>query len=52
VSAATNPDGSHVVIIFNPSEEEKVFELSMKEAQQVVSISPQAIQTIVLNPKK
>jgi glucosylceramidase len=52
VSAATNPDGSHVVIIFNPSEEEKVFELSMKEAQQVVSISPQALQTIVLNPKK
>jgi len=52
VSAATNPDGSHIVIIFNPSEEEKVFELSMKEAQQVVSISPQALQTIVLNPKK
>ncbi|MFN2260801.1 MAG: glycoside hydrolase family 30 beta sandwich domain-containing protein [Psychroflexus sp.] len=48
VSAATNPDGSHVVIVFNPSEEEKVFELNMNEITETISISPQALQTITL----
>ncbi|MBZ9651693.1 glycoside hydrolase family 30 protein [Psychroflexus montanilacus] len=49
VSAATNPDGSHVVIVFNPSEEEKVFALNLDEVSKTISISPQAIQTITLN---
>ncbi|NEV92693.1 glycoside hydrolase family 30 protein [Psychroflexus sp. YR1-1] len=48
VSAATNPDGSHVVIVFNPSKAEKVFDLQLDEAVKRLSISPQAIQTITL----
>ena len=46
VTAATNPDGHHVVIVFNPSEEEKIFNLQLGEATKTISISPQAIQTI------
>jgi glucosylceramidase len=48
VSAATNPDGSHVVIVFNPSEEEKVFELNLSDFKTKISISPQAIQSITI----
>ncbi|WP_033408295.1 glycoside hydrolase family 30 protein [Psychroflexus tropicus] len=48
VSAATNPDGSHVLIVFNPSETEKVFELDIEETSQQISINPQAIQTITI----
>jgi glucosylceramidase len=48
VSAATNPDGSHVVIVFNPSEEEKVFDLNLNDVSRAISISSQAIQTITI----
>ncbi|MBZ9627269.1 glycosyl hydrolase family 30 [Psychroflexus sp. CAK1W] len=48
VSAATNPDGSHVVIVFNPSEEEKVFDLTLEDVTKTISISPQAIQSITI----
>lgn len=48
VSAATNPDGSHVVIVFNPSEEQKVFDLTLNDVSRTISISPQAIQTITI----
>ena len=48
VSAATNPDGSHVVIVFNPSEQEKVFDLTLEQVSKKVSVSPQAIQTITI----
>ena len=48
VSAATNPDGSHVVIVFNPSKQEKVFDLTFEKVSKKVSVSPQAIQTITI----
>jgi glucosylceramidase len=46
VTAATNPDGNHIAIVFNPSQEEKVFKLQLGELTKTISISPQAIQTI------
>lgn len=48
VSAAQNPDNSIAAIVFNPSEEVQVFELTLGEANKVISISPQAIQTIII----
>jgi glucosylceramidase len=52
VSAATNPDGSHAVIVFNTSEEEKVFDLVLEGFKQTLKISPQALQTITLQTKE
>lgn len=52
VSAATNPDGSYAVIVFNISEEEKLFDLELNETKKTISIHPQAIQTIVVNELK
>ncbi|RRO11910.1 glycoside hydrolase family 30 protein [Flavobacteriaceae bacterium 14752] len=48
VTAAQNPDGSIAVIVFNPTEEEKVFELEHQNISKTISISPQALQTIIL----
>ena len=48
VSAATNPDGKHVVIVFNPSENEKIFDLKLGENVKTISINPQALQTIII----
>ncbi len=49
VTAAQNPDGSIAVIILNPTETEKVFELETKDSKQVLSINPQALQTIMID---
>lgn len=48
VTAFTNPDGSHVVVVFNPSEEKKIFDLNLDDVPKTISISPQAIQSITL----
>lgn len=48
VTAVQNPDGSIVVVLFNPSENEK--QISLKANKEVINsgISAKAIQTIVL----
>lgn len=50
-TAAQNPDGTIVVVVFNESKEEKTFKLQLKgRGEQIVRIDPQAIQTIHIQP--
>ncbi len=50
-TAAQNPDGSIVVVVFNESKETKNFTLDLKgRGVQHLSIDPQAIQTIHIQP--
>lgn len=49
VTAAQNPDGSTVVIVFNQGLEIKNFALTLGEKSTSVSINAQAIQTILIN---
>ena len=49
VTAAENPDGTIAVVIFNPNEDPKSFNLSMNGKSNQLSISPKALQTIVIN---
>ncbi|CAN5736727.1 glycoside hydrolase family 30 protein [soil metagenome] len=51
VTAAQNPDGTVAVIVFNPTEQKKDFKISFKKDSFNISISPKAIQTIILNQK-
>ncbi len=48
VTAAQNPDRSIAVVVFNPSEEARSFHLSLADERKLMSISPQAIQTILI----
>ena len=48
VTAAQNPDGSVAVVVFNEGVEHKSFELKTFESTKQISISPQAIQTILI----
>lgn len=48
VTAAKNPDGSIAVLIFNPNENPKAINLSLKEKPTEFSISGKALQTIVI----
>ncbi|GGD56323.1 glycoside hydrolase family 30 protein [Muriicola marianensis] len=48
ITAAKNPDGSIVVVAFNQDHKGKSFDLILGERSQKLSISPQAIQTIVI----
>lgn len=50
VTAAENPDGSIAVVVFNPEESKKDFELLLGENQRQITISGQAIQTMVIKP--
>lgn len=49
VTAAQNPDESIAVVVFNPTMDEKTFNLTLGDKTQVVNISPQALQTIMIN---
>lgn len=49
VTAAENPDGSTAIIVFNPTEQEKVFEIDHLGFSKTISINPQALQTIMIN---
>lgn len=49
VTAAKNPDGSIAVVVFNEGKEGKHFELSLDGTSKKIAISPQAIQTILIN---
>ncbi len=49
-TAAINSDGSIAVVVFNPEQKEKTITLELNGGfNQTISISPQAIQTIVFN---
>ena len=49
VTAAKNPDASIAVVVFNEGTSRKNFKLSLNGLTKTISISPQAIQTIVIN---
>jgi glucosylceramidase len=48
VTAAQNPDGSIAVVVFNPTESEKPFLLSLGDKSTPLKISAKAIQTIAI----
>lgn len=50
VTAARNPDGSVAVVVFNPTEQEKNLAIELGGQAAPLSISKQAIQTIVIKP--
>ncbi|MCA6074660.1 glycoside hydrolase family 30 protein [Fulvivirga sedimenti] len=50
VTAAKNPDGSIVAVVFNPTTEKKNFSLNIGEESSLISINQQAIQTIIIAP--
>ncbi|MEL6558148.1 MAG: glycoside hydrolase family 30 protein [Bacteroidota bacterium] len=52
VTAATNPDGSIAVVVFNEDDEAKQFSLVMGEQKASVTIDAKAIQTILIQSKK
>lgn len=47
VTAARNPDGSLVVVVFNPTESARNLQFSLGEHKAACTISPKAIQTLV-----
>ena len=49
VAAAKNPDESIAVVIFNEGTTPKNFELTHNDLIKNISISPQAIQTIMIH---
>ncbi|MEM6723373.1 MAG: glycoside hydrolase family 30 protein [Bacteroidota bacterium] len=51
VTAAENPDGSIAAVVFNPGEESRTIQLQLNERSTSFSISPKAIQTIVIQNK-
>ncbi len=48
VTAAKNPDGSKVVVVFNPGPEKKQFSISLNETEANLEIDAQAIQTLII----
>lgn len=52
VTAAKNPNNSLSVIVFNEAKTSKSFELQLGKLSRQLTISPQAIQTIVINNPK
>ena len=55
-TAAQNPDGSIVVVVFNEGENKKNFQLNfegvrLRESETKITVDAQAIQTIVIKPK-
>jgi glucosylceramidase len=48
VAAAQNPDGSIAIVVFNPNEKEKAFNISLPNQNVNAVISAKAIQTIVI----
>ncbi|RSK41428.1 glycoside hydrolase family 30 protein [Mangrovimonas spongiae] len=48
VAAVQNPDNSIAVVVFNPTEHQKSFTITLGELSKDISINKQAIQTLVL----
>jgi glucosylceramidase len=51
VTAAENPDGTVAVVVFNPTEKETPYTLSLGEQSTPLNISGKAIQTIFINKR-
>lgn len=51
-TAAHNPDGSIIAVIFNPGEKRKNIRLELPGEYTGISIDRKALQTVVLNPVK
>ncbi|OUR90957.1 glycosyl hydrolase family 30 [Flavobacteriales bacterium 34_180_T64] len=49
VTAASNPDGSFAVVVFNEGMVAKSFQLTLNDQSSLITINAQAIQTIILN---
>lgn len=49
VTAVKNPDGSIAVVVLNQTENAKSFNLSLGETKRTVTISPKALQTILVD---
>ena len=47
-TAAKNPDGSIALVVFNEEKNLKNFNIEMNGIRQIVSIEPQALQTIII----
>jgi glucosylceramidase len=52
VTAANNPDGTIAVVIFNEGLNSKHFTIELNKEEIDISINAQAIQTIIVSPKK
>lgn len=48
-TAAENPNGEVVVIVFNPTSDPESIKIKMSNHSTTVSIAPKALQTIILN---
>ena len=49
VTAALNPDNSITIVLFNEGNDKRSFNLRLGNYSKNISISPQAIQTIIIN---
>ena len=49
VTAAQNPDNSIAVVLFNEGKDEKSFNIKLNEYSKIITINPQAIQTMIIN---
>jgi glucosylceramidase len=50
VTASQNPDGSIAVVVLNQLEETQSFNLGLNDRTKELSISPRAVQTIIIPP--
>lgn len=50
-TAAKNPDGSIVAVVFNPKENKEDIQLTLHAETIRFSIQPKAIQTLIISPK-
>ena len=48
LTAAKNSDGSIAVVVLNQTEKGKTFELKLGDSTKKISISPHALQTILI----
>lgn len=49
-TAASNPDGTIALVIFNPTEKVKSIEIKLHDRAVKISINSKALQTVVINP--
>ena len=49
VTAAKNPDNSIAVVLFNEGKDEKSYNIKLNEYSKIITINPQAIQTVIIN---
>nr|WP_157472275.1 glycoside hydrolase family 30 protein [Neolewinella persica] len=49
VTAARNPDGSIALVVLNQTEKEKTFSVTLGKQERTISISPKALQTILVD---